>query len=54
MDIDGDGINDKLKGRIKFTADADKIVSVGIIIPLTAKLSVSLFLNYLSIKFIVN
>ena len=38
-----DGINDKLKGRIKFNSDADSIVSVGIIIPLTTKLSV---LNY--------
>ena len=39
--MDGDGINDKLKGRVKFFSDADKVISVGIIIPLTTKLSVN-------------
>ena len=47
IDLDEDGINDKLKGRIKFSSEADKVVSIGIIIPLTAKLSVYITLYFI-------
>lgn len=39
-DTNKDGLNDKLKGRIRFTSIADNIINVGIIIPLNAKFTV--------------